>query len=93
MNVGVPAGTQDYRVRFENRRLTTADFIGDLQAMQAEVLTETGKFAHMAAPSEPPVVDMAAIEALLAWSLDPDNFAPDDAERLRAEAWGRDFAE
>lgn len=87
MNVGVPAGTQDYRVRFENRRLTTADFIGDLQAMQAEVLTETGKFAHMA---EPPVVDMAAIEALLAWSLDPNVMTLDEADRLHAEAWGAD---
>jgi hypothetical protein len=87
----VPVGTQGYRLGLfpEAPQTSGANVFGVLRHMEVEVRN------HMTAyvPPDPHAVDEAAIDALIAWSLDPNVMTLAEADRLHAQAWGDDDGE
>lgn len=76
--------TDDYKLEFAGSRVTTrptADLLGRLRDVQADVETQTGRLSAMAFR-----VDADAVDALIDWALSED-FGPGAAERIRRQAW------
>jgi hypothetical protein len=79
----------DTRIEIPPVVTTSAEY--DLRIEKQE--TETPDLMAVLSGRAHPEVDAAAIDALIAWSLDPEAVSPEEADRLRAEAWGYDPTE